>query len=97
MTCVPAAPRSWRKRPRSSAAGWISCAPDTTASPACLPPSRSCALEKQAVLVSLENLMTFPFVRDAVADDRLTVHGLWNNTGEGALEQYDPARGFVPV
>jgi carbonic anhydrase len=55
------------------------------------------ALERQAVVVSLENLMTFPFVRDAVLDERLTVHGLWNNTGEGALEQYDPARGFVPV
>jgi carbonic anhydrase len=55
------------------------------------------ALEKEAVLVSLENLMTFPFVAEAVADDRLTLHGLWNNTGEGELEQFDPARGFVPV
>lgn len=55
------------------------------------------ALERQAVLVSLENLMSFPFVAEAVEDDRLTLHGLWNNTGEGALEQYDPARGFVPV
>jgi carbonic anhydrase len=56
------------------------------------------ALEKQAVLVSLENLMSFPFVRDAVADDRLTIHGLWTNTGEGGLEQYDPARdAFVAV
>ena len=35
------------------------------------------ALEKQAVLVSLENLMTFPFVKAAVEDDRLTLHGLW--------------------
>ena len=55
------------------------------------------ALEKEAVLVSLENLMTFPFVSEAVADDRLTLHGLWNNTGEGALELYDPPRGFGPV
>ncbi len=56
------------------------------------------ALEKQAVLVSLENLMTFPFVRDAIASDRLTIHGLWTNTGEGELEQYDPARdAFVVV
>lgn len=56
------------------------------------------ALERQAVLVSLENLMTFPFVRDRVRDERLTLHGLWNDTGEGGLEQYDPARGgFVPV
>jgi carbonic anhydrase len=56
------------------------------------------ALEKQAVLISLENLMTFPFVRAAVEDDRLTLHGLWTDTGEGGLEQFDPTRdGFVPV
>jgi carbonic anhydrase len=56
------------------------------------------ALEKQAVLVSLENLMSFPFVRDAVADDRLTIHGLWTNTGEGGLEQYEPTtESFVAV
>ena len=55
------------------------------------------ALEKEAVLVSLENLMTFPFVRDAVEGDRLTLHGLWNDTGEGMLEHYDPVRGFVSV
>ncbi len=59
---------------------------------------RVVALEKQAVLVSLENLMTFPFVQQAVDDEMLTLHGLWNNTGEGELENYDPAKGgFVPV
>ncbi|MGV8985622.1 MAG: carbonic anhydrase [Cypionkella sp.] len=59
---------------------------------------RIAALEKQAVLVSLENLMTFPFVRDAVNDEMLTLHGLWNNTGEGGLEQYDSAKdAFVAV
>jgi carbonic anhydrase len=56
------------------------------------------ALEKQAVLTSLENLLTFPFVKAAVEDERLTLHGLWTDTGEGGLEQYDPARGnFVPI
>jgi carbonic anhydrase len=56
------------------------------------------SLEKQAVLTSLENLLTFPFVKAAVEDDRLTLHGLWNDTGEGLLESYDPARdGFFPV
>ncbi len=60
--------------------------------------SRITALEKQAVLISLENLMTFPFVREAVEDERLTLHGLWTNTGEGGLEQYDAAQGgFVAV
>ena len=55
------------------------------------------ALEKESVLVSLENLMTFPFVQQAVAEERLTLHGLWNDTGEGILEHFDPARGFVAV
>lgn len=55
------------------------------------------ALEKEAVLVSLENLMTFPFVKQAVEEERLTLHGLWNDTGEGALEQFDPGKGFVSV
>lgn len=56
------------------------------------------ALEKEAVVVSLENLMTFPFVKEAVESDRLTLHGLWNDTGEGRLEQLDAIRGsFVPV
>jgi carbonic anhydrase len=64
-----------------------------------LPPAEILpALEKQAVLTSLENLMTFPFVAEAVEDDRLTLHGLWTDTGEGGLEHFDPARGaFVPV
>lgn len=61
-------------------------------------PDRLTALEKQAVLVSLENLMTFPFLRAAVEAEELTLHGLWTSTGEGTLEQYDPAAGgFVPV
>lgn len=56
------------------------------------------ALERQAVIVSLENLMTFPFVADAVKDEKLTLHGLWTDTGEGYLEQYDPERnGFAPI
>ncbi|QCO56185.1 carbonic anhydrase [Pseudorhodobacter turbinis] len=59
---------------------------------------RTRALEKEAVLISLENLMTFPFVKTAVEDDRLTIHGLWTDVGEGALEQYDPAMGrFVKI
>jgi carbonic anhydrase len=61
-------------------------------------PDRVAALEKQAVLVSLENLMTFPFVRAAVEAEEMTLHGLWTSMGDGALEQYDPAqRAFIPV
>ena len=59
---------------------------------------RTRAMERQAVLISLENLMTFPFVRDAVEAEVMTLHGLWNDIGEGDLECYDPAKdAFVPV
>lgn len=61
-------------------------------------PDRLRTLEKAAVVVSLENLMTFPFVAAAVADDRLTLHGLWNDIGAGGLEWWDDMRGqFLPV
>ena len=67
-----------------------------------LPPgeeeARLRALEKIAVRVSLDNLMTFPFVRALVEDGRLTLHGLWNDIGEGTIEVWDEGRGeFVPV
>ncbi|MEP2530798.1 carbonic anhydrase [Shimia sp.] len=47
------------------------------------------AFEKRAVLVSLENLMTFPFVKERVANGDLSMHGLWHNIAEGGLEAYD--------
>jgi carbonic anhydrase len=56
-------------------------------------PERLKALEQQAVTTSLQNLMTVPFVAAEVADGSLTLHGLWSDTGEGGLEQYDPAGG----
>ncbi|WP_372840536.1 carbonic anhydrase [Phaeovulum sp.] len=59
---------------------------------------RITALERESVVISLENLMTFPFVREALEGDRMTLHGLWTDIGEGQLLQYDPATsGFVVV
>ena len=56
------------------------------------------ALEKQAVMVSLDNLMTFPFVKDAVEAEELSLHGLWHDIGEGGLRYYDADEdGFLPV
>ena len=51
------------------------------------------ALEKEAVILSLENLMTFPFVKEAVESEALSIHGLWNDIGEGSLESFDPKSG----
>lgn len=56
------------------------------------------ALEQQAVLISLENLMTFPFVKAAVESGDLSLHGVLHDIAQGTLEQYDSnARAFVPV
>jgi carbonic anhydrase len=56
------------------------------------------ALEKEAVSVSLRNLMTFPFVREAVEAGTISLHGLWVDIGEGGLLNLDAKTGaFVPV
>jgi carbonic anhydrase len=55
-------------------------------------------LEKHAVVISLENLMTFPWIRDLVESGELSLHGLWTDIGEGGLENYLPETGaFAPV
>jgi carbonic anhydrase len=55
-------------------------------------------LEHLAVLTSLENLMTFPFVKSSVESGELSLHGLWTDIGEGGLEYYDPVKSqFQPV
>lgn len=56
------------------------------------------ALEKEAVVTSLRNLMTFPFVEAAVANGTLSLHGVWTDISEGTLEVYEAAdEGFHPV
>ncbi|MDO5605245.1 MAG: carbonic anhydrase [Paracoccus sp. (in: a-proteobacteria)] len=61
-------------------------------------PEQVPALEREAVMVSLGNLMTFPFVRDEVEAGRMTLHGLIHDIADGALLQYDGAAGrFVAL
>jgi len=42
-------------------------------------------IEKAAVFRSLENLMTFPFVRTQVASGKLDLHGAYFGVAEGSL------------
>lgn len=59
---------------------------------------RLTALEKEAVLVSLDNLMTFPWIAGAVAERRLELVGLWTDIASGRLEHWSPAdKAFLPV
>jgi carbonic anhydrase len=48
-------------------------------------------IEKAAVFRSLENLLTFPFVRTAVESGELQLHGAYFGVAEGALFVLDPA------
>lgn len=60
--------------------------------------TRVAQMEREAVRISLNNLMTFPFVKDAIADERLTLHGVWHDIGEGTLDVYDSdADAFVSL
>ncbi|WP_375260600.1 carbonic anhydrase [Palleronia sp.] len=54
---------------------------------------RQTLLEYEAVKTSLDNLMTFPFVREAVEADRLSLHGCHNDIAEGGLKMLDPRTG----
>lgn len=62
------------------------------------PAEQARQFERQAVVASLENLMTFPFVAEAVQNGSISLHGLWTDIGEGGLEYYDPSgKKFLPV
>lgn len=55
-------------------------------------------LERQGVVISLENLMTFPFIRNAVEEETLTLHGLRIDIAGGGLEGFDAQTGaFIEI
>lgn len=49
--------------------------------------------EKNAVLVSLENLTTFPWIRERIAAKTLKLHGWYFNLDTATLEIYNAAAG----
>jgi carbonic anhydrase len=54
--------------------------------------------EQEAIKVSLENLKTFPFIRDALFQNRLRIIGWYIDIETGKLAQYDPLLNiFKPV
>ena len=54
--------------------------------------------EKSAVMVSLENLMTFPDIQERVADGRLRLHGWYIDIRSCTLQIFDPVQQkFDPV
>jgi len=68
-------------------AGWIGIAQRarTVALRCDVPEQRQEIAEHEAVRISLENLMTFPWVAEAVAEGRLTLHGAHFGVATGRL------------
>lgn len=56
-------------------------------------PVRQRALEQAMILTSLNNLMTFPWIREGAAAGRITLHGWYFDMVKGALLGYDFATG----
>ena len=50
-------------------------------------------LEQEAILASIGNLMTFPFVAERVAAEELTLHAVIMDIRDGELKQFDPDEG----
>ena len=49
------------------------------------------ACEQRAILISLRNLMTFPWIRESVEKGALTLHGWYFDIKHGQLLRYNPA------
>ena len=49
--------------------------------------------EKETLKISLANLMTFPFVSQAVREGRLQIHAMLFDIKQCALSEYSPASG----
>jgi carbonic anhydrase len=59
---------------------------------------RQCACEQASVLVSLENLLTFPWIFDRVMTGRVYLHGWYFDMKRGELLSYLPETGtFEPL
>ncbi len=51
------------------------------------------ACERASILLSIENLMTFPWIRQRVEEGRLTLHGWYFDLQAGTLSGYSPDSG----
>ncbi|PLX89721.1 MAG: carbonic anhydrase [Desulfuromonas sp.] len=61
------------------------------------PERQAHACEKEAILVSLDNLLTFPWIRERVEAGKLTLHGWYYNIKTGQLKYYNREAGDFEV
>ena len=59
---------------------------------------RLCECEMGAVIVALENLQTFPWIKERVAQGKLKLHGWYFDIVNGEMRAYDPQTlKFIPL
>ena len=59
---------------------------------------RACECELAGIMVSLENLATFPWIKSRVAEGKLQLHGWYFDVETGTLSAYDAASArFEPL
>jgi carbonic anhydrase len=78
---------SWMRMAREVHADVLRTMPDAT------PAQQMMACEQRTILVSLENLLTFPWVKERVAQGALQLHGWYFDIEHGLLLQYDAGAG----
>ena len=47
-------------------------------------------LEKESIKASINNLFSFPFIKKAIEDNNLSIHGLIHDIGSGNLKFLNP-------
>jgi carbonic anhydrase len=66
--------------------------------PDATPDEQWCACEEASILVSMENLLTFPWIKQRVQQGALMLHGWYFDIETGALQAYNPFVGqFEPL
>ena len=66
--------------------------------PDATPIEMACQCELAGIIVSLENLATFPFIKSRVDAGTLTLHGWYFDIETGEMSAYDPKTlKFVPL
>lgn len=61
--------------------------------PNATPEEQARACEHAAILISLENLLTFPWLKERVVAEKLDLHGWYFDIESGNLSSYNPTKG----
>ena len=48
-------------------------------------------LEKESIKVSINNLIDFPFIKQAIEENTLVIHGVWHDIQTGNIKLLDPS------